>query len=82
MRVLKSYICFIIAIFVMDTAFATNKIDGLISAQSKYSVNKTVKNFESEVQAKGLKVFVTIDHSAGAKSIGQDLRETKTYYIW
>ncbi len=51
--------------------------EGLISHKSPYSVEETLDKFEQRVLAKGLKVFARIDHSAGAKKVGQDLRPTQ-----
>ena len=51
--------------------------DGLISQKSKNSVDVTLDRLESIVTRKGLTVFARIDHSAGAKKVGLELRPTK-----
>ena len=51
--------------------------DGLISQKSKNSVDVTLDRLESIVTEKGLTVFARIDHSAGAKKVGLELRPTK-----
>jgi len=51
--------------------------DGLISQKSKNSVDITLDRLESIVTEKGLTVFARIDHSAGAKKVGLELRPTK-----
>jgi uncharacterized protein (DUF302 family) len=48
----------------------------LIRKQSPYSVAETADRFEAVVKDKGLTVFSRIDHAAGAKKVGQDLRPT------
>ncbi len=51
--------------------------DGLISQKSKNSVDVTLDRLESIVTEKGLTVFARVDHSAGAKKVGLELRPTK-----
>lgn len=51
--------------------------DGLVSQKSKNSVDVTLDRLESIVTGKGLTVFARIDHSAGAKKVGLELRPTK-----
>lgn len=48
--------------------------DGLMTLKSQSSVQQTMDKFEQAALAKGLKVFARVDHSAGAKKIGQVLR--------
>ena len=51
--------------------------DGLIRVKSSHSVKETADRLEKLLQAKGMKVFNRIDHSAGAKGVGIDLRPTE-----
>ena len=51
--------------------------DGLISKKSNNSVDVTLDRLEAIVTEKGLTVFARIDHSAGAKKVGLELRPTK-----
>jgi len=51
--------------------------NGLITAQSHYSVKETIARFEEAVKAKealGFMVFTEIDHAAAAKKFGLDMR--------
>ena len=48
----------------------------LIRKQSPYPVAETADRFEAAVKEKGLTVFARIDHAAGAKKAGQELRPT------
>ncbi len=60
-------------------AAQVNALDGhgLISIKSHNSVDVTLDRLESIVTEKGLTVFARIDHSAGAKKAGLELRPTK-----
>lgn len=51
--------------------------DGLITIASRHSVKETLDRLEASLKAKGISVFARIDHAAGAKSVGMDLRPTE-----
>lgn len=51
--------------------------DGLIRVKSSHSVKETADRLEKLLIAKGMKVFNRVDHSAGAKGVGIDLRPTE-----
>lgn len=48
----------------------------LIRKESAYPVAETVDRFEAAAKKRDLTVFSRIDHAAGAKKVGQDLRPT------
>jgi len=50
--------------------------DGLITIKSSFGPDDTMKRLEAEVKAKGLTVFARVDHAAGAKAVGMELRPT------
>ncbi|MES1925370.1 hypothetical protein T31B1_08603 [Salinisphaera sp. T31B1] len=50
--------------------------DGLIQRQSPYSVDQTVARFVERAEDKGLTIFATVDHAAGAQTAGLSLRPT------
>lgn len=50
--------------------------DGLISINSSFGPEETMKRLEAEVKAKGLTVFAHVDHAAGASAVGLPLRPT------
>jgi uncharacterized protein (DUF302 family) len=50
---------------------------GIVTKRSPRSVEDTVARLVDVVGAKGLKVFVVIDHSGEAESKGLELRDTK-----
>jgi uncharacterized protein (DUF302 family) len=50
---------------------------GLITKQSKYTVQETIEKFEAAIKSKasgGWVVFSTIDHAAAAKDAGLEMR--------
>ena len=49
----------------------------LVRKQSPHTVGETVDRLEAVVKEKGLTVFARIDHAAGAKKAGMDLRPTE-----
>ena len=57
--------------------FAVHAADGLVTTPSTMSVADTMDKFEKIVSGKGMKVFSRVNHTAGAKSIGQELRPTQ-----
>jgi uncharacterized protein (DUF302 family) len=52
-------------------------IDGLTTVPSAHSAKVTIDRLEAQVKAKGMTVFVRIDHAAGAKDVGMALRPTE-----
>jgi len=58
-------------------AGAAGAADGLVAVQSSHGVKETLDRFESAARAKGLNVFLRVDHAAGAKKIGKSLRPTE-----
>lgn len=52
-------------------------VDGLITLKSPHSVKETIDRLEAAAKGKGLNIFVRVDHAAGAKKIGKELRPTE-----
>lgn len=50
---------------------------GLVLTRSSHSVGETLDRLETVLRNKGLKIFARIDHGAGAKGAGVDLRPTQ-----
>lgn len=50
--------------------------NGLITRRSGYDFAQTLEKLTAAVKAKGLTVFATIDHAAGAAAAGLTLRPT------
>ena len=51
--------------------------DGLVAVKSPHGVKDTVDRLEAAAKARGLNVFLRVDHAAGAKKVGKDLRPTE-----
>ena len=58
-------------------ASAATAAEGLVSVKSPYGVKETLDRFESAAKARGLNVFLRLDHAAGAQKIGKTLRPTE-----
>jgi len=50
---------------------------GLKTIQSQYSVSTTADSLEAILKEKGMNIFARVDHAAGAKKIGENLRPTE-----
>jgi uncharacterized protein (DUF302 family) len=50
--------------------------EGLISIVSSFGPKETMDRLQAAVKAKGMTVFAHVDHAAGAKAVGMDLRPT------
>jgi len=51
-------------------------MDGLITRDSAHDVPTTLARLNDALRAKGITVFATIDHGAGAAGAGRELRPT------
>ena len=65
---------FVIIFFVVSTAAAG---DGLINVKSPYDVKATADRLENVLKQKGMNVFIRINHAAGARKVGKNLRPTE-----
>jgi len=65
---------FITIFLIVSTATADN---GLISVKSAHDVKTTADRLEDTLKQKGMKVFIRINHSAGAQKVGKELRPTE-----
>jgi uncharacterized protein (DUF302 family) len=54
---------------------ATSK--GIIDKRSNRSVDQTVERLKNILQAKGVNLFVLVDHSGEAEKVGMKMRPTK-----
>jgi uncharacterized protein (DUF302 family) len=53
------------------------RIEGMTSIPSSFGPKETMDRLEAEIMAKGMRVFVRIDHAAGAAEVGLILRPTE-----
>lgn len=51
--------------------------EGVVTKESPRGVSATVERLVDIVEAKGMKVFVVVDHSGEAERVGLQLRDTK-----
>jgi uncharacterized protein (DUF302 family) len=51
--------------------------DGLIRVKSNHDVKVTADRLEQVLKAKGMTVFIRINHAAGAEKVGKQLRPTE-----
>lgn len=56
---------------------ALQAADGVVSVPSTHSVKETADRLEVVLKKKGMKVFLRINHAAGAASVGKTLRPTE-----
>lgn len=61
----------------VTTAGAAGAAEGLVSVKSSRGVKETLDRFETAAKARGLNIFLRVDHAAGAKKIGKELRATE-----
>ena len=61
--------------FTVSTAVAGG--NGLVSVKSSHDVKTTADRLESILGQKGMKVFIRINHAAGAANVGKKLRPTE-----
>ena len=55
----------------------TQTPEGLVTVQSRHGPVGTLMRLENSIASRGLTIFVRIDHAAGAKDVGMDLRPTQ-----
>jgi uncharacterized protein (DUF302 family) len=66
----------VVALLSLMSSFAL-AADGLIAIKSPHSVKDTIDRLDAAARARGLNVFLRVDHAVGAKKIGKDLRPTE-----
>lgn len=67
----------VVSLFLCLSANALAADNGLVSKPSKYSVAETLNRLESVVKAKGITVFLRVDHSGDAEKVGLKMRPTQ-----
>lgn len=65
------------ALMLSALAATSSAADGLITVKSAHSVKDTMDRLETAAKGKGLNVFLRVDHAAGAKKVGKNLRPTE-----
>lgn len=67
-------------ILLVWTVFSAQTViaeDGLVHVKSAHDVKTTADRLEKVLEAKGMTLFNRINHAAGAKSVGRQLRPTE-----
>lgn len=66
-----------ISLIAILMSFSTLGVEGLLTRQSAYSVDKTLERLESSLKKRGFTIFAHIDHAKAASSVGLEMaRET------
>ncbi len=58
------------------TATPSMAADGVINVPSAHNVSTTLERLQTALKAKGMKIFALIDHQAGGKGVGINIRPT------
>lgn len=67
----------IVMTVLLGLSLSLQAADGLVTVASNHDVKTTADKLESSLKAKGMKVFLRVDHAAGAASVGNQLRPTE-----
>lgn len=70
----KMSILALLLFITLPTAYADS---GLISVKSAHSVGKTIDRLEALLKKKGMTVFKRVNHTAGGKNVGIEIRPTE-----
>ena len=62
---------------VLPPAAHADPAERLVVVESKLGVKETIDALAREVEAKGLKIIARVDHAAGAKAAGMELKPTE-----
>ncbi len=71
---------FALSALIVATALPVNSAlaaDGLVTVKSSHDVATTVEKLVAVLESKGMNVFGQVNHSAGAKKAGLELRPTE-----
>jgi uncharacterized protein (DUF302 family) len=60
-----------------ETSMTISPANGMITKPSNHSVDETVQNLKSILEAKGVALFAVIDHSGEAEKVGLKMQPTK-----
>jgi uncharacterized protein (DUF302 family) len=60
-----------------EKSMAKESNNGIVTIESRHSVEETVHKLEQILDAKGIKLFTMIDHSGAAQDAGMQMRPTK-----
>ena len=72
---MRSLIIALMIVIVFDLPLSAES--GLIHIKSSHDVKNTAQRLETVLKEKGMSVFLRIDHSEGARKVGEKLRPTE-----
>jgi len=67
---------FFVLIAILTGGVRVMGADGLTTIASKYDPAESIERLEAAIKKKGMAVFGRVDHAAGAKEVGMQLRPT------
>lgn len=73
---MQSFRIAVVALLSLISSFCL-AADGLVVMKSPHGVKDTIDRLETAAKARGLNVFLRVDHAAGAMKIGKSLRPTE-----
>ncbi len=73
----RGFLAALVCVFVMPMNALASDGDGLVWVGSQHSVASTTDRLQAIFKSKGVTLFARVDHSAGARSIGQTLLPTQ-----
>jgi uncharacterized protein (DUF302 family) len=66
----------LICIICMGAAAPTEEMSTMMEIKSAYSFNPTVERLTKSIESAGMTIFASIDHAAGAESVGMHMPPT------
>ncbi len=72
---MRSLLLFSLSLLIFTTAAHAEKL--LVVKQSPHSVSKTLDRLTAVMQKKGITIFARVNHAAGAKKAGMDMKPTE-----
>ena len=72
---MRCLLCVLMGVFLIGSVAWADS--GMISVKSAHDVGTTADRLEKVLKAKGMTVFIRIDHAEGAQKIGKTLRPTQ-----
>jgi len=72
---IRSILLLALSLLILTPAAHAEKL--LIVKQSPHSVSRTLDRLTAVMQKKGITIFARVNHAAGAKSVGQDMKPTE-----
>ena len=72
---MRSILILALSLLIFTPAAQAEKL--LVVKQSSHSVSKTLDRLTAVMQKKGITIFARVDHAAGAKRVGEDMKPTE-----